>query len=368
MKSRTASTLLSPQKKQNKLQEKVKYLIIGQGLTGTWLSYFLHKQGISFKIINDPKTVSATSVASGVINPVTGRRIVQTWMIDTLLPFAIGAYKAFQQDENVPIIKEAPILSIHPSLQMKESFDYRLTHDNIYLKENDHSSLGEYFNTPFGTGEIDQCYWIDLIQFLKTGREKIGNHFIEDHFDISDMILNEQGVQWKNINAEKIIFCDGINTINNPYFKSLPFVPNKGEALIVKIKGLKPTNIYKTNITIVPWKDDLFWVGSSYEWSFSDALPSQGFKEKMIAALDAVLKLPYEVVDHLVGIRPANTERRPFVGLHPKYPQLGICNGMGTKGCSLAPYFAKQLIDHIEQGTMIEPEADIKRFSTLLSS
>ena len=27
-----------------------------------------------------------------------------------------------------------------------------------------------------------------------------------------------------------------------------------------------------------------------------------------------------------------------------------------------------QLIDHIEQGTMIEPEADIKRFSTLLSS
>ena len=110
-----------------------------------------------------------------------------------------------------------------------------------------------------------------------------------------------------------------------------------------------------------------YWVGSSYEWNFNDALPSQGFKEKMITALDAVLKLPYEVVDHLVGIRPANTERRPFVGLHPKYPQLGICNGMGTKGCSLAPYFTHQLIAHIEQGTMIEPEADIKRFTSILS-
>jgi hypothetical protein len=349
------------------LQEKVKYLIVGQGVTGTWLSYFLQKQGIAFKIINDVKTVSATSVASGVINPVTGRRIVQTWMIDTLLPFAIDAYKEFQQDENVTIIKEAPIALIHPSLQMKESFDYRIAHENIYLKENDNVSLRQYFNTPFDTGEIDQCYWIDLIQFLKTGREKIGNHFIEDHFDISDMTLNEHGVQWKNINAEKIIFCDGLNTMKNPYFKALPFVPNKGEALIVKIKGLKPTNIYKTNITIVPWKDDLFWVGSSYEWSFTDTHPTESFKNKMITSLDAVLKIPYEVVDQLVGIRPANTERRPFVGIHPQYPQLGICNGMGTKGCSLAPYFAKQLIDHIEQGSIIEPEADIKRFTSILS-
>jgi glycine/D-amino acid oxidase-like deaminating enzyme len=350
------------------LQEKVKYLIIGQGLTGTWLSYFLHKQGITFKVINDPKTVSASSVASGVINPVTGRRIVQTWMIDTLLPFAIDAYKSFEQDENITIIKAAPIALIHPSLQMKESFDYRLTHDNIYLKKNDNASLEQYFNAPFGTGEIDQCYWIDLIQFLKASRQKISTHLIEDYFDVAAMILTKQAVQWKNIIAEKIIFCDGINTMNNPYFKSLPFVPNKGEALIVKISGLAPTSIYKTNITIVPWKDDLFWVGSSYEWSFNDALPSQGFKEKMVTALDAVLKLPYEVMDHLAGIRPANAERRPFVGLHPQYPQLGICNGMGTKGCSLAPYFAKQLIAHIEHGSIIEPEADVKRFASILST
>ena len=350
------------------MQEKVKYLIIGQGLTGTWLSYFLHKQGITFKVINDPKTVSASSVASGVINPVTGRRIVQTWMIDTLLPFAIDAYKSFEQDENITIIKAAPIALIHPSLQMKESFDYRLTHDNIYLKKNDNASLEQYFNAPFGTGEIDQCYWIDLIQFLKASRQKISTHLIEDYFDVAAMILTKQAVQWKNIIAEKIIFCDGINTMNNPYFKSLPFVPNKGEALIVKISGLAPTSIYKTNITIVPWKDDLFWVGSSYEWSFNDALPSQGFKEKMVTALDAVLKLPYEVMDHLAGIRPANAERRPFVGLHPQYPQLGICNGMGTKGCSLAPYFAKQLIAHIEHGSIIEPEADVKRFASILST
>ncbi len=350
------------------MQEKVKYLIVGRGLTGTWLSYFLQKKGLSFKIINDVNTPSATIVASGVMNPVTGRKMVQTWMIDALLPFAVASYTAFQQNEDLPIIKSAPIAIIHPSQQMKESFDYRLAHDNIYLKETTNPFWENHFNTPFGNGEIEQCYWIDLVQFLKTGREKNSAQSIDDFFDTTDLILTDQGVRWKNIEAEKIIFCDGINSMHNPYFKKLPFAPNKGEALIVKIKGLAATNIYKTNITIVPWKDDLFWVGSSYEWSFNDAMPSIGFKEKMIAALDAVLKIPYEIEDHLVGIRPANTERRPFVGLHPLYPQLGICNGMGTKGCSLAPYFTDQLINHIEHGTAIESEADIKRFTAILSA
>ena len=72
------------------------------------------------------------------------------------------------------------------------------------------------------------------------------------------------------------------------------------------------------------------------------------FKEKMIQALDNCLKVPYTIVDHITGIRPANTERRPFVGTHPNYPSLAICNGMGTKGCSLAPYFSKQLIDYLD--------------------
>ena len=88
----------------------------------------------------------------------------------------------------------------------------------------------------------------------------------------------------------------------------------------------------------------------------------------MIVALDTFLKLPYEIIDHLVGVRPANRDRRPFVGMHPSYSQLGICNGMGTKGCSLSPYFTNQLIDHLELGLPIEPEANINRFKTLLQS
>jgi glycine/D-amino acid oxidase-like deaminating enzyme len=55
------------------------------------------------------------------------------------------------------------------------------------------------------------------------------------------------------------------------------------------------------------------------------------------------LKVPFKIIDHKASVRPANIERRPFVGFHPTLKNIGILNGMGTKGCSLAPIFCKAI-------------------------
>jgi hypothetical protein len=39
---------------------------------------------------------------------------------------------------------------------------------------------------------------------------------------------------------------------------------------------------------------------------------------------------------------------------------------MGTKGCSLSPWFASQLLNHIGHKSPIHPEADVKRFERIL--
>ena len=348
--------------------KKVDYLIIGQGLVGTWLSYYALQAGKTCMVVNDSHTAAASQVASGVINPVTGRRIVQTWMIDTFLPFALKAYTDLGAQLNATIVKEAPVVLIHPSLQMQESFEYRYEHENVYLQKNKASDFEACMYTPFGTGQINQTIWIDLNLMITGWREQLINNaqYLDAKFDIADLQITNEGVTWNGIQANRILFCDGIGSMQNPCFKMLPFAPNKGEALIVEIKDLPNQAIYKNNITIVPWEDQLFWVGSNYEWEFKDASPSIDFRTKMEMALRQLLKIPFTVVDHIAGIRPANQERRPFVGLHPSYPTIGICNGMGTKGCSLAPYFAHQLIEHCEQGSPIHPEASLERFEQIL--
>lgn len=346
------------------------YLIIGQGLVGTWLSYYAQQAGKSFVVVNDSHAPVASKVASGVINPVTGRRIVQTWLIETFLPFALKAYSDLGAKLNKEIVKEAPVILIHPSEQMQASFEYRLEHENVYLQKNNADDFVKFMQVPFGTGMINQSIWIDLNTMIEGwAQELVSNQqLINDHFKIEDLKITEHGVEWKNIKAKRILFSDGLNSMQNPYFKGLPFAPNKGEALIVEIKDLPNQAIYKHNLSIVPWKDQLFWVGSNYEWDYTNTTPSVAFRTKMETALTQILKIPFTVKDHITGLRPANQERRPFVGIHPSYPAIGICNGMGTKGCSLAPYFAHALINYCEYGTAIHAEASLERFKVILEN
>ena len=58
-----------------------------------------------------------------------------------------------------------------------------------------------------------------------------------------------------------------------------------------------------------------------------------------------MLSVPFEVIDHQAAIRPTVKDRRPFIGNHPKYPNLGIFNGFGTKGASLVPFWASHFAD-----------------------
>ena len=110
-----------------------------------------------------------------------------------------------------------------------------------------------------------------------------------------------------------------------------------------------------------------YWVGSNYLWAFEDEAPSEEFYNKTISHLKHWLRVPFKVLFHKAAIRPATIERRPFVGLHPQHRSVGILNGMGTKGTSLAPYFAWQLSHHLVHDTPINPEVAVERFTKILT-
>ncbi len=349
---------------------QTEYIIVGQGICGTFLSYYLTKKGIQHIIIDESKPQTASKVASGVINPITGRRLVRTWMIEEVMPFAVAAYRELEKELNCNLIRQTNIIDFHTTPQMKLAFDERLPQEQEYLSVVDNQQqFDKYFNYYFGAGEINPCWLIDINILMSEWRKKLTteNTLSDEYFSVENLEIHELGVTYKNINAKKIIFCDGVSGTDNPWFKLLPYAPNKGEVLIVEIDDLPRNNIYKTNLSIVPWKENLFWVGSTYEWKFEHPNPTDIFREKTEILLNQWLKVPFKVINHLSSVRPANIERRPFVGFHPLHPQIGILNGMGTKGCSLAPYFANEFVEHLTDNTNINPSVDIKRFAKILS-
>ena len=348
----------------------IDYLILGQGICGTFLSYYLQKEGKRVVVIDENQPFSASKVASGVINPVTGRRVVRTWLIEDIMPFAVSAYQEMGEKTGADLIQQHNILNFHSTLQMKKAFENRMPDEKEYLSvPSNVEELQQYFHFSYGASQISPAWLADMQGLIKGWRQYLSdnNMLLNEAFSWNDCTVSEAGVTYKHITAKKIICCEGVAGAQNPYFSLLPYSKNKGEALIMDVPGLPRNNIFKQSLTLVPWKDNLFWVGSPYEWNYSDVRPTATFRIRTQLQLQQWLKLPYCITDHWAAERPANIERRPFVGLHPIHTSVGILNGMGTKGCSLSPFFAYQLTQYLIHNTPIHPHADVRRFEKVLS-
>lgn len=349
----------------------VDYLIIGQGISGTLLSWFLHQEGKTFMVIDDDRESTPSKIAAGLINPVTGRRYVATWMADTLHDFAKTTYRAIGEHLNTQLIWEKKIIDFFPTAQMRNAFVERIQEGADYLHPfPDQNHFNQHLHYDFGCGEISPAYTVNTSLLLADWRHHLlqQNAFRQAHFQVEELMVEEDGVQYGDVSAQKIIFCDGAAATQNPWFQLLPFSPNKGEALVVEIPDLPNGFIFKRGLMLAPLPvQGLFWLGSNYLWEWKDEHPSQTFFDQASTLLKNWIKQPYKILFHKAAIRPATVERRPFVGLHPQQPAIGICNGMGSKGTSLAPYFANQLVQHLLHGAPLTPEADVRRFSRILS-
>lgn len=349
------------------MQQKTKYLIVGQGLAGSILAYFLEKKGCDYFIIDETSGATASRQATGLINPVTGRRLVKSWMIETLLPKAKETYLNIQNEFNKNLVEETSILKLITSVEQLNDVSAKLEDEDYksYLSEIQKVDQNLFFND-LGAFEILNILQININNLLDVllhffqGNNKIK----QEKFDYKE--LSKEGDLWKykNIAAENIIFCEGFNTRQNPYFNYLPLRQTKGEALIFESNELPEDKVIGGICSITPLGNHQFYAGATYDWDDIDLVPTEKKKTALIQKIEQTIKIPFKIIDHKVGIRPTVIDRRPMIGKHPKHKKMFIFNGLGTKGLSLAPYFVNHFIDCLAMNKVLHPEVDIKRFES----
>ena len=163
-------------------------IIVGQGISGTVLSSALMEQHQKVLVIDDGNKKAASKIASGVINPVTGRRIVKTWQIDAVMPAAVRIYKALENKLNTQIIQQCNIVNFHASEQMQKAFADRIAEDPSYLSTPPLSNtISAAFDAPFGHTVIDPCWLIDVENLLHHWRQYLTEQhaLVEDVFDFN---------------------------------------------------------------------------------------------------------------------------------------------------------------------------------------
>jgi glycine/D-amino acid oxidase-like deaminating enzyme len=341
------------------------YLVVGQGIAGTMLSYSLLQAGQRVLVIDAYKPNSASRIAAGVINPVSGRRFEMAWLYNELYPFAKQTYTQMGQLLGVPAFTERDIWMALPSEQLRIAFNNKTAQGPAqqYTRPANAALMDAWLQQPFGAAIVKGATVL-LQHLLPAWRRYLAERelLLETQLDPSALLHNAAGVQYQHMQARAVIFCEGAQIIHNPWFGQIPFLLNKGEVLQVKVPGLHTENILKKSITLVPQAPEVFWAGSTFVWDYTDEAPTAEKRAFLEQSIGQMLKVPYTVLGQQAGIRPSGKDRRPIMGLHPRHPALGLFNGLGTKGCSLAPYMAHLLTMHLLQGAPLPPETDIKRY------
>ena len=325
------------------------FLIIGQGLAGSILAWELIQRGCQVVVV-DTGEENASRVAAGIVNPITGSRFVKSPELETLLPAAQACYARLSSYFGQPFYLKKTILRVfrdkaefmHCKSRLKQ-VDYA-----AYLgKLNVTGQINSGFLTPFGFVEQHQTGHLDTIPLLSHLKQFLIslNCYRQAKLDYQAIQITS-AVHWQDIVAKQLIFCDGHHASQNPWFSWLPFRLAKGEILRLSHQAALPDAILNYGNWLLPVSPGISRLGATFNWKFTDTLPSTHSRESLLNALK-----PYApslahsaIISHQAGIRPCTIDKFPFIGTHLAIRKLLFLTALARKAANKSPGTASALL------------------------
>ena len=318
-------------------------------------------------LVIDNPSPSSSRVAPGLFNPITGRKMVKSWLADKLFPclhqfysnvemltgrkffFPMPVYRPFISIEEQ---NEWMAKSIEPSFQ--PYIQNVFTSQSIPGVKDKHGGL--LLNH---TGYLNTVAYLDAVKALI----QLEGTFIEAQVKEGDIRIQKDSVRYNNFEAERLIVCSGPQT--SPWFSWLPVKPLKGETLQVACDFTEQM-IINRGVYVVPAAESNQWrIGATYDHEDNEPKITEKAKAELVEKTQELITFPFNIVHQEYGFRPTTPDRRPILGRHPEMERVFTFNGMGTKGVSLTPYFSDVLARFIENDEPINKEVDIERYKLL---
>ncbi len=351
---------------------KIDYLIVGQGLAGSLLAWQLLARGKRVLVVDRDETDTSSKVAAGLVNPIAGARFHIPPGLEERLQFARKFYWEREEELQDQFYHHVRMIRLFRNQEERDRWEKKKRDGDSFLQQNclplevDESIIPNHH----GGFETRGSGWLDVPRFLEHTRQ----HLLEraayaiGKVKSRDVAAHEYGVQWKNIFAEGVIFCQGWRGDRNHFFERIPMNPVKGEILKINCPNLiGETRIINKGGWLLPQGNGTFRAGSNYDHGFTDAQPGDRARNEIEQKIRGITNADFHVVGHRAGIRPVIRRSQVIAGSHPKFPRVAFFNGLGSKGVSNGPFYANALAEHLTSGAPLPSECRLSEYFDLTS-
>ncbi len=330
------------------------FLVIGAGLAGALTVHQLHLADRKVVWVDRQYQHSSTRTGAGIMNPITGRKFVYSWQFDRFLDQALATYRRLETSD-WPILHRLHILKGLATPGDENNWCLRLgtpPYDR-YMHEPVSPEGYPFLKDVRQLGRIDPVYRVDMHNVVQAVAERWGRPLYGEMRSPRTIWMNDELLTIPS--HLSVILATGapVQEIRELH---LPLSPYQGQALLIRSPDLPRDAILHHKLKVVPYGEDLFWVGTHDRWDDLDEWPDAGGRQQLEETLKTFFEIRFDVVEHLSGIRPSSRTRRPFTGPLSGWENTFIINGLGTKGASLAPLVADHLCLYLLKGVAIPEE------------
>ncbi|XOV66213.1 MAG: NAD(P)/FAD-dependent oxidoreductase [Fluviicola sp.] len=337
-------------------------IIVGAGLAGLAVAVRLIEKNQPI-ILYDNGVNHSSRVAAGMINPLVFRRMNKAWRIDECIEAVHELYEGLEKKTQATFFQPITIRRMFSNEHERELWLQKqlLAEYEPYMTkttEADDNFQGAINN--FGSGRVKNASYVKTTMFLDAVK-----NYVAAHGEVRKETFDYDKIKEDSYNGEafeRIVFCEGYRGLDNPFFNYLPLQQTKGETLVIQSSTIPENESVNRKCFILPMGNQLFKVGSTYDWDSTDTSITEEGKAAILEKVAYLTSEPVEVVDQEAGIRPTTPDRRGMMGQHPEHKKLFIFNGLGTKGYLIAPLLSREFADYLIDGEVLHPEVDIARF------
>ncbi len=339
----------------------MRLLVVGQGLAGSALAWRLIRAGADCLVVDRPVGETASRVAAGLVNPLTGRKVRPEWRQEECLPEADAYYRETERELRGSWWQKTPIWRETEPGEQEELWHER-------QRDPDSSAYaGPLLPWPAGWSGLGRAAYtrggavLHAEALVNAQREwlRAQGSLSEASVQPGDIEERDGHIVWRGEAFRGVVWCTGYEVASALDLPALESRLSKGTIVDIELPGFDwEAGVLHFGHWLVR-RGSCWRLGATYEWTWGNPGEAEApAVQELLCDLQRRYEGDVRIVRARAAVRPIIRYSQPVAGPIPGRPGHYVFSGLGSRGVATSPWVAKLLAAHLLDGSPLPDDVE----------